>query len=338
MAFGISVVPIFTNIRVLFRYADGNPEFCIRKHLEDNNMGIYQKRYVPLTTDAGFKAVFADRANKPLLIRLLNNLLPEGVIVKDIVEYCDREQCQDTIVSKKTVLDLICRGDDGSQFIVEVQNRPYNDFFKRVVFYGAGTFHLQLGQGEDYADLHPVYVVSILNHKLRHHDERQWDTDCVVSHYEFMEIRTKEVAPMTISITFAELARFAKTLDECSSEQDYLFYWFINGGNADVIPDAIKNRTFVSQLAGACEYAALTKEHRLRFEANMINELDILYGKRQEFKNGREEGFAAGMEEGEIKGEAKGIRKMALAMKNAGMQFRQISEMTGLSVQEVAEL
>ncbi len=70
----------------------------------------------------------------------------------------------------------------------------------------------------------------------------------------------------------------------------------------------------------------------------MINELDILYGKRQEFKNGREEGFAAGMEEGEIKGEAKGIRKMALAMKNAGMQFRQISEMTGLSVQEVAEL
>ena len=198
-------------------------------------MGIYQKRYVPLTTDAGFKAVFADRANKPLLIRLLNNLLPEGVIVKDIVEYCDREQCQDTILSKKTVLDLICRGDDGSQFIVEVQNRPY----------------LQLGQGEDYVDLHPVYVVSILNHKLRHHDERQWDKDCVVSHYEFMEIRTKEVAPMTISITFAELARFAKTLDECSSEQDYLFYWFINGGNADVIPDAIKNRAFVSQLAGA---------------------------------------------------------------------------------------
>ncbi|MCX4337436.1 MAG: PD-(D/E)XK nuclease family transposase [Bacteroidales bacterium] len=285
-------------------------------------MGIYQKRYVPLTTDAGFKAVFADRANKPLLIRLLNNLLPEGVIVKDIVEYCDREQCQDTILSKKTVLDLICRGDDGSQFIVEVQNRPY----------------LQLGQGEDYVDLHPVYVVSILNHKLRHHDERQWDKDCVVSHYEFMEIRTKEVAPMTISITFAELARFAKTLDECSSEQDYLFYWFINGGNADVIPDAIKNRAFVSQLAGACEYAALTKEHRLRFEANMINELDILYGKRQEFKNGREEGFAAGMVEGEIKGEAKGIRKMALAMKNAGMQFRQISEMTGLSELEVAEL
>ena len=285
-------------------------------------MGIYQKRYVPLTTDAGFKAVFADRGNKPLLIRLLNNLLPEGVIVKDIVEYCDREQCQDTILSKKTVLDLICRGDDGSQFIVEVQNRPY----------------LQLGQGEDYVDLHPVYVVSILNHKLRHHDERQWDKDCVVSHYEFMEIRTKEVAPMTISITFAELARFAKTLDECSSEQDYLFYWFINGGNADVIPDAIKNRAFVSQLAGACEYAALTKEHRLRFEANMINELDILYGKRQEFKNGREEGFAAGMVEGEIKGEAKGIRKMALAMKNAGMQFRQISEMTGLSELEVAEL
>ena len=37
-------------------------------------------------------------------------------------------------------------------------------------------------------------------------------------------------------------------------------------------------------------------------------------------------------------GEAKGIRKMALAMKNAGIAFRQISEMTGLPEQEVAEL
>lgn len=293
-------------------------------------MGIYRKRYVPLTTDAGFKAVFADRSNKSLLISLLNHLLPDGVVVNDIVEYCDREQAQDTLVSKRTVLDLICKGDDGSQFIVEVQNNAYKDFFKRVVFYGAGTFHGQLESGKDYEALRPVYVVGILNHRIRHHDENEWDTDSVVSHYEFMEIRTKEVVPKTISITFAELARFTKTLGECTSELDFLFYWFINSGRLDMVPESIMDSSFISQLASACEYASLDKEHKLRFEANMINELDILYEKRQEFRNGHEEGFAAGKEEA--------TRKIALAMKDAGMQPGQICRMTGLSEQEVAGL
>ena len=40
----------------------------------------------------GFKAVYADKGNKPLLIHLLNLVLPVGVVVKDIVEYRDRER------------------------------------------------------------------------------------------------------------------------------------------------------------------------------------------------------------------------------------------------------
>ena len=43
-------------------------------------------------SDAGFKAVLADKNNKHLLIALLNFLLPEGVVVSDIVSYEDRER------------------------------------------------------------------------------------------------------------------------------------------------------------------------------------------------------------------------------------------------------
>jgi len=49
---------------------------------------VFNNRFVPLMSDAGFKAVFAYRSNKELLIGLLNHLLPEGVVVRDIVEYC----------------------------------------------------------------------------------------------------------------------------------------------------------------------------------------------------------------------------------------------------------
>ena len=44
----------------------------------------------------GFKAVYADKGNKPLLIHLLNLVLPEDVVVKDIVKYRDRERSAST--------------------------------------------------------------------------------------------------------------------------------------------------------------------------------------------------------------------------------------------------
>ena len=52
--------------------------------------------------DSGFKAVFADRENKKLLICLLNHLLPEDAKVDDIVSYEDRERSAMSIYGKKT--------------------------------------------------------------------------------------------------------------------------------------------------------------------------------------------------------------------------------------------
>ena len=85
-----------------------------------------------------------------------------------------------------------------------MQKRYYADFFQRMVYYGAGVYHNPLQKGEGYFQLKPVYVISILNHTLKHDDEAQWDSDHIISHYEFMETRTKEFVSSTISITFEQ--------------------------------------------------------------------------------------------------------------------------------------
>ena len=64
--------------------------------------------FVNLRSDVGFKAVFADRDNKDILIGVLNQILPPEARIEDIKEYSDREQQQDVIYGKKTVLDLVC--------------------------------------------------------------------------------------------------------------------------------------------------------------------------------------------------------------------------------------
>ena len=97
-------------------------------------------RYVDLTLDAGFKAVFADKGNKELLIGLLNVLLPPEARVGDILEYLDRETGPDFLGGKSTRMDLVCRGEDGRRFIVEMQREPETAFFERCVYYGSGVY------------------------------------------------------------------------------------------------------------------------------------------------------------------------------------------------------
>ncbi|MGM9736385.1 MAG: Rpn family recombination-promoting nuclease/putative transposase [Candidatus Cryptobacteroides sp.] len=303
---------------------------------------IYPNRFVPLRSDSGFKAVFMEKSNKDLLIGLLNHLLPDGVRVDDIVEYCDREQQQDTPVSKRTILDLICKGPDGSQYIVEVQRKFYDSYFERLVYYGAGTYRNPLMKGDQYFALRPVHVISITDYRLPHDDENQWDADHLISHYQFMETRTKELASSTISVNFAELERFDKSADECQSELDCLLYWFIHCGDIDIIPETIARNEFVSKLIDATELASMTPDQKLRFENDIMNELDFEFQKRMERKEGLEEGLAKGREEGREEGMQKGMEEEKVAtarrMLENGLTIEMVAKISELPIETVRTL
>lgn len=181
-----------------------------------------------LRSDVGFKAVFADRNNKDILIGVLNQILPPEARIEDIKEYSDREQRRDVPYGKKTVLDLVCVDRDERTFVVEMQASEEDFFFERCVYYASGLYHLELSDGVRYKGLRPVYVVSFLNYRLRHDDESLWDTDHFISHWRFTEKRTGMVADQTISVIFVEMTLFTKTLEECVTEFDRLFYIFKN--------------------------------------------------------------------------------------------------------------
>ena len=78
------------------------------------------QRYVDILTDAGLKAVFGDQRNKDVLIDLLNVMLPPHRMVADI-SYETTEIPGFTLFNKSVRFDLRCRGEDGRQFIVELQ-------------------------------------------------------------------------------------------------------------------------------------------------------------------------------------------------------------------------
>lgn len=280
--------------------------------------------FVNLRSDVGFKAVFADRNNKDILIGVLNQILPPEARIEDIKEYSDREQRRDVPYGKKTVLDLVCVDRDDRTFVVEMQASEEDFFFERCVYYASGLYHLELSDGVRYKGLRPVYVVSFLNYRLRHDDESLWDTDHFISNWRFTEKRTGMVADQTISVIFVEMTLFTKTLEECVTEFDRLFYIFKNSEGFQRIPEWIEEAGGISRrLAEACEVAAFDKEKKLKYEIDKMNEWDILaqreFAERKGFEAGYADGEAKGIADGMAKGMAKGMADGLAKGKAEGM-------------------
>ncbi len=271
--------------------------------------------FVNLRSDVGFKAVFADRNNKDILIGVLNQILPPEARIEDIKEYSDREQRRDVPYGKKTVLDLVCVDRDDRTFVVEMQASEEDFFFERCVYYASGLYHLELSDGVRYKGLRPVYVVSFLNYRLRHDDESLWDTDHFISHWRFTEKRTGMVADQTISVIFVEMTLFTKTLEECVTEFDRLFYIFRNSEGFQRIPEWIEEAGGISRrLAEACEVAAFDKEKKLKYEIDKMNEWDIQAQKEYAVRKGLEEGLQKGLQEGREEGLEQGREETRLSI------------------------
>jgi len=144
--------------------------------------------------------------------------------------------------------------------------------------------------------------------------------------------RTGEVAPATIFINFAKLAYFTKTLEECSNDRDYLFYWFLNGWKFDKnsLPEDLRKSSAILQLTKACEIAAFTPDKRIIYDNKLMTELDIQAQKDYAVKEALAEGKAEGLAEGKAE-TAKNLLKK-------GLDVSFISEITGLTSEAIAAL
>ena len=168
--------------------------------MEKNKTEVVQ-RYVDLLSNSGFKAVFGDRNNNDVVMSVINMLLPEGKQVKEI-EYAPTEHQGQQEDNKEFRYDFMCRGVDGSFFIVEVQNNPEEFWFKRCVSYASRVYDRQNRRGEEY-DVPPVYLIGLMGIDVKHVNTELW-RERYVSEYTFREKLTNESLDETIFIIFAE--------------------------------------------------------------------------------------------------------------------------------------
>src|ERR1700712_775763 len=126
-------------------------------------------KYINPFTDFGFKKIFGEEASKPLLLDFLNALLPETSKIKDL-SFKNTEHLGQTLIDRKSLIDIYCEAENGEKFIVELQKAKQNFFKERTVYYSTFPIREQAEKGEWNYNLKAVYCIGILDFTFDDYD------------------------------------------------------------------------------------------------------------------------------------------------------------------------
>lgn len=273
------------------------------------------KKLSPIN-DFVFQKMFGTPENKDLLIALLNAILqlPTGKLLKDLTVLSGARLDKDSFEDKTGILDVRAETANGTIINIEIQLANQYNMEKRTLFYWSKLFTEQLKKGHDYAELKKTITINIL-------DFEYLKTNQYHNIYHLREDNNGHILTDVLEIHFIELTKFFR---EIPNMEDMLHRWliFLSNPNEEVLDmleakDSVIGRaTKVLNLLSSDPDTVRLSELR---EKAIWDEVSRTNGARAEGK--QEEKF-----------------DIAHKMLEAGSSIEFISEMTGLSVEEVLNL
>ena len=296
--------------------------------------------------DEAFKVVLSEPSNNRLLIKLVEFFLPGKHIASLSLD--DKEQHGLILSEKNSTFDLFCTTDTGERLIVEMQFSQQDSFQDRMLYYATYPIRSQImRQLKDLNEtaeeerhkmdyrLNPVYVISILNFKLPH---ERTDTleEGLISRYDIRSERSGELMTDALHFVYLELGRLRWNKDEwaqCGSLLEQLAFSLKYGHLLGERPVTFEDE-LLRLLYDATEFARMEPGQIRILNAIMTTELDIIAQRAFARKEGRQEG----LEEGRQEGREEERRAVVLKSLELGLSPETISQITGLTVDEVNAL
>lgn len=296
---------------------------------------IKPKLYVNPMIDVAFKYIFGIEKNKHLLKGLLEN-----VFKKEIAEitYDKTEQIGESLDARNAYFDVLCKGKNGEEFIVECQLREQDFFAERAIFYVSRTISNQAPKGDWDYGFKPVYFLGLMNFPM---PENGGTSSGYVHRYSVKNDDTDEILTDRVRLVFMEVGPFDKSYEECESFEEKFLYYMKNLPNFAERPDTHQEEYF-DELLQTAEYLAMDMETQAMYEKRLKEMRDIKnvedHFRRVTLAEGLEKGLAEGRVKGRAEGQASKAREIAGKLLSIGLQLEQIAEVTGLSLEEISAL
>lgn len=289
-----------------------------------------KERYINPYTDFGFKKLFGTELNKDLLISFLNALLNGEQEITDLT-YLNGEHLGDGYGDRRAVFDVYCQLADGKKFIVEMQKAEQAYFKDRSIYYSTFPIREQAPKGGtwDY-HLENVYTVGILNFVF---PNDEYPADSFMHEIKLKDVEDNHVFYDKLTFIYLEMPKFNKTEDELVTMFDKWMFALRNLSRLLERPKALQERIF-ARLFDQAEIARFTPQERQEYQESIKDYWDYYSTMTTSYNKGKAEGRAEGRAEGKYEANRDNARKM----KELGVSPAIISQVTGLTAEEIEEV
>jgi len=284
-------------------------------------------KYIDPTTDYGFKRIFGEEASKELLIAFLNEIFRGRKTIKDL-KYGNTVRVGDTEDLRTVIFDLSCTGENGEEFVVEMQTSSHAHLKKRMLYYLSRLVADQAEKDEDKKwnyDINETYVVVLMDGFSMPGEEKG---NAFLHRVSLCNEETGKVFYDGFGMVYIELAKFKKDESELETDLDRWLYVLKNMSDMEALPAYLRKPIF-EKLFQIAEYGKLNKEERKMYNISLKRKWDMAAVMEELLDKGRRE-------ERE-KAEAEKL-SIALNFKKMGIPLENISHGTGLSIEEIDRL
>ncbi|MEO6522462.1 MAG: Rpn family recombination-promoting nuclease/putative transposase [Mucilaginibacter sp.] len=281
-------------------------------------------KYIDLLTDYSFKRIFGTDPNRDLLIDFLNEVFRGRKIITDLI-YNKNEHPGDHIHEGGAIFDLLCTGDDGERFIIEVQRGKQENFKQRALFYTSRLITEQAPKGrrsEWGYNISGVYLIALLEDFAL----QDSPTDEYLHDISLCNRQTGKIFYKDLGYTYIELLKFVKTEAQLETELDKWLFVLKNMSSMDKIPVYLRKPIF-EKLFNIAEYSNLTKEEKTMYDSSMKHKWD----NKNVLDYAKKEGREQGMEE-----KSHGVVENLIV--KLGLSDEQAADVAAVSVEYVAKV
>ena len=309
---------------------------------QDNKKGdeLMPSNYIRF--DWAMKRLLRNKANFAVLEGLLTTLLDEKIVIQKLLE---SESNQEDEFDKYNRVDMLAENSKGELILIEVQNNNEYAYFQRILFGTSKLVTEYINRGEGYYKVRKVYSVNIVYFSLGsgkdtvYHGKTEFRGIHQGDMLELTPFQKQTFKVDTVSQLYPEYY-ILKVNDFNQVAKSPLEEWiyYLNTGD---IPDSAT----APGLTEARERLKLDKMTKAELDAyyrhldNIVILKDNIFTERAE---GRAEGHAEGRVEGRMEGINEGRleekREAASNMKSLNIPLDVISQVTGLSIEEIKAL
>jgi predicted transposase/invertase (TIGR01784 family) len=232
---------------------------------------------------------------------------------------------------RNSIVDVRCTDMDKRQFIVEMQMYWSESFKSRVLLNASKAYIRQLDKAKDFELLQPVYALNFVNDTF----EKSPDMENEYYHYyKIVNVKDTEKQIKGLEFLFLELPKF-KPLNRVEKKLHELWLRFLTeiNENTKEAPRELMNNKLTCEAIGYMEKAAYTKEHLEAYDKWKINAMT----ERSALNEAKKEGKIEGKIEGRIEGRMEEKMEIAKSLLLKGMSIEDVSDVTGLSNQQIEE-